>query len=83
MPVLHGGRFLKLTEYYPTKSESGRTVYVDPAAIVAVGQGGENHDRTARTTWLEMRSGPNGRIYVLEPIDAVLDAVATALAERC
>jgi hypothetical protein len=67
------GRFLKLSEYYPTKAESGRAVYVDPAAVVAIGEGGETHERTGRTTWLELRSGPNGRIYVLEPLATVLE----------
>jgi hypothetical protein len=78
MPNLHARRFVKLTEYYPTKSESGRSVYVDPAAIVAVGQGGENHERTGRTTWLEIRSGPNGRIYVLEALETVLEMLTPA-----
>ena len=72
------GRFLKLSEYYPTKSESGRTVYVDPAAVVAVGEGGDNHERTGRTTWPELRSGPNGRIYVLEPLATVIELLTTA-----
>jgi hypothetical protein len=78
MATLHAGRFLKLSEYYPTKTESGRTVYVDPAAVVAIGEGGDNHDRTGRTTWLEVRSGPNGRIYVLEPLGTVLDMLTTS-----
>jgi len=78
MATLHAGRFLKLSEYYPTKSESGRTVYVDPAAVVAIGEGGDNHDRTGRTTWLEVRSGPNGRIYVLEPLGTVLEMLTTS-----
>jgi hypothetical protein len=73
MATLHGGRFIKLSEYYPTKSESGRNVYVDPSAVMAIGQGGDNHDRTGRTTWLEIRSGPNGRIYVLESLETVLE----------
>jgi hypothetical protein len=77
MATLHAGRFLKLSEYYPTKSESGRTVYVDPAAIVAIGEGGDNHERTGRTTWLEIRSGPSGRIYVLEPLGTVLEMLKT------
>jgi hypothetical protein len=72
------GRFLKLSEYYPTKSESGRTVYVDPAAVVAIGEGGENHERTGRTTWLELRSGPNGRIYVLESLATVIELLASS-----
>jgi hypothetical protein len=71
------GRFLKFTEYYPTKSESGRTVYVDPAAVVAIGEGGDNHERTGHTTWLEIRSGPSGRIYVLEPLGTVLEMLTT------
>jgi hypothetical protein len=71
------GRFLKLSEYYPTKAESGRTVYVDPAAVVAIGEGGDNHERTGRTTWLEVRSGPNGRIYVLEPLGTVVELLTT------
>ena len=71
------GRFLKLSEYYPTKSESGRTVYVDPAAVVAIGEGGDNHERTGRTTWLEVRSGPSGRIYVLEPLATVLELLTS------
>jgi hypothetical protein len=78
MATLYAGRFLKLSEYYPTKSESGRTVYVDPAAVVAIGEGGDNHDRTGRTTWLEVRSGPNGRIYVLEPLGTVLEMLTTS-----
>jgi hypothetical protein len=78
MATLHAGRFLKLSEYYPTKSESGRTVYVDPAAVVAIGEGGDNHDRTGHTTWLEVRSGPNGRIYVLEPLATVLEMLTTS-----
>jgi hypothetical protein len=78
MATLHAGRFLKLSEYYPTKSESGRIVYVDPAAVVAIGEGGDNHERTGRTTWLEVRSGPNGRIYVLEPLGTVLDMLTTS-----
>lgn len=77
MPTTTAGRFVKLTEYYPTKSESGRTVYVDPAAVVAIGEGGDNHERTGRTTWLEVRSGPNGRIYVLEPLAKVLELLTT------
>ena len=72
------GRFLKLCEYYPTKSESGRTVYVDPAAVVAIGEGGENHERNGRTTWLELRSGPNGRIYVLESLATVIELLTTS-----
>jgi hypothetical protein len=72
------GRFVKFTEYYPTKAESGRAVYVDPSAVVAFGEGGDNHDRTGRITWLEVRSGPNGRIYVLEPIATVSAALAGA-----
>ena len=78
MAMLHAGRFLKLSEYYPTKTESGRTVYVDPAAVVAIGEGGDNHERTGRTTWLEVRSGPNGRIYVLEPLATVLEMLTTS-----
>jgi hypothetical protein len=73
MAITRVGRFLKLSEYYPTKSESGRTVYVDPTAVVAIGEGGDNHERTGRTTWLELRSGPNGRIYVLEPLGTVVE----------
>ena len=72
------GRFLKLSEYYPTKTESGRTVYVDPSAVVAIGEGGENHERTGRTTWLEVRSGPNGRIYVLESLATVLELLTSS-----
>lgn len=78
MATLHAGRFVQLTEYYPTKSESGRTVYVDPAAVVALGEGGDNHDRTGRITWLEVRSGPSSRIYVIEPIAAVLELIAAS-----
>jgi hypothetical protein len=79
MTTLHAGRFVKFSEYYPTKSESGRVVYVDPSSVVAVGEGGDNHERTGRTTWLEVRSGPNGRIYVLEPIATVLELLASAV----
>ena len=82
MATLHAGKFLKLTEYYPTRSDSGRAVYVDPSAVVAVGEGGDNHQRTGRTTWLEVQSGPNGRIYVQEPIDTVVEMIAAALTGR-
>ena len=78
MATIHAGRFVKLSEYYPTKSESGRTVYVDPAAVVAIGEGGDNHERAGRTTWLEIRSGPSGRIYVLESLGAVLEMLTTS-----
>jgi hypothetical protein len=73
MTTLHAGRFVKLSEYYPTKAESGRTVYVDPSAVVAIGEGCDNHERTGRTTWLDVRSGSNSRICVLEPIATVLE----------
>ena len=78
MPTLHARRFIKLSEYYPTKSESGRSVYVDPTAVMAIGQGGDNHERNGRTTWLEIRSGPNGRIYVLESLETVLEMLTPA-----
>jgi hypothetical protein len=80
--TIHAGKFLKFTEYYPTRSDSGRSVYVDPAAVVAFGEGGENHQRSGRTTWLEVQSGPNARLYVLEPIETVLDMLTAGLAER-
>jgi hypothetical protein len=73
MTTLQAGRFLQLSEYHPTKAESGRAVYVDPSAVVAIGEGCENHERTGRATWLELRCGPNGRICVVEPIATVLE----------
>jgi hypothetical protein len=78
MTTLHAGRFVKLTEYHPARAESGRTIYVDPTAVIAIGEGCDNHDRTGRTTWLDVRSGPNGRICVLEPIASVLELFASA-----
>jgi len=51
MTTLHAGRYVKLSEYHLTKAESGRTVYVDPSAVVAIGE-----VRASRKRWGKVRA---------------------------